>query len=418
MARAVESMNAAAYGAVRPPDQVDFGVDGLPAFSPNALALLTAARDEAAARGHPGVGTEHVLWALVQPGCGARVKGWLGEQMQPAAPCGDDWQAHLLARLDANPLWAPSGAAALEPPPFTASMVEVFGVVREFAAGPVRDGGVRIADGLVATEFLIAAILLHGINVCSELLGRASIGRVNSWTIFEAIRIDPRAIHVNRRVTARLDAFSIGRGAVSGPALKFGAPLPDPRSLPVPPTGTSNWLVPGHVLIGERPGGSWPQTPAGPDALTLADAGVTTFVSLIGEYSSERYREREYPSDLRRAARDANFLHFPVADFKPPEQQALESLVLELKRRVVAGEVIYIHCRGGHGRTGTVAIPLIAGLFDLENDRAQEYVCAATLANRPNENPRWGVRMPETKGQVQVAAAVNAKARARARPLL
>ena len=45
MARAVESMSAAAYGAVRPPDQVDFGVEGLPAFSPNALALLTAARD-------------------------------------------------------------------------------------------------------------------------------------------------------------------------------------------------------------------------------------------------------------------------------------------------------------------------------------------------------------------------------------
>ena len=92
--------------------------------------------------------------------------------------------------------------------------------------------------------------------------------------------------------------------------------------------------------------------------------------------------------------------------------------MLELKRRVVAGEVIYIHCRGGHGRTGTVAIPLIAGLFDLENDRARKYVCAATLANRPNENPAWGVHMPETAGQVKVAAAANAKARARARPLL
>ena len=89
--------------------------------------------------------------------------------------------------------------------------------------------------------------------------------------------------------------------------------------------------------------------------------------------------------------------------------------MLELKRRVVAGEVIYIHCRGGHGRTGTVAIPLIAGLFDLENDRAQEYVCAATLANRPNENPAWGVHMTETAGQVQVAAAANAKARAQVR---
>ena len=170
------------------------------------------------------------------------------------------------------------------------------------------------------------------------------------------------------------------------------------------------------MLIGERPGGSWPQTPVGPDALTLADAGVTTFVSLIGEYSSERYRERDsHPSGLRRAARDADFLHFPVADFQPAEQQPLESLVLELKRRVVAGEVIYIHCRGGHGRTGTVAIPLIAGLFDLENDRAQECVRAASRANRPNENPKWGVHMPETAGQVQAAVAANAKARGRAR---
>ena len=153
MASAVESMSAAAYGAVRP----TFGVEGLPAFSPNALALLTAARDEAAARGHPGVGTEHVLWALVQPDCSARVKGWLAEQMVTTS--GDDWQTHLLARLDANPLWAPSGTAMPEPPAFSPSMVEVFGVVREFAAGPVRDGGVRIADGLVATEFLIACLL-------------------------------------------------------------------------------------------------------------------------------------------------------------------------------------------------------------------------------------------------------------------
>ena len=62
-----------------------------------------------------------------------------------------------------------------------------------------------------------------------------------------------------------------------------------------------------------------------------------------------------------------------------------------------------------------MAIPLIAGLFDLENDRARKYVCAATQANRRNENPAWGVRMPETAGQVKVAAAANAKVRARAR---
>ena len=402
------TMSAEEYGAVKAWPSLEMD---LPALSPNALALLQAARDEAMARGHPSVGTEHVLWALVQPECSARVKGWLMEKIQPHSG-GDDWQAHLLARLDANPLWVSSGAVGVEPPSFTPAMKEIFGVVRAFATGPVRDGGVQIVDGLVASEFLIAAVLLHGINVCSELLGRASIGSVNSWTIFEAIGVDPKTVHVDRSVTATLEIFSECGGATLGPPFELGSPLPDPQALPAPPTHTSNWLVPGRVLIGERPGGSWPQGPGGPDALALAEAGVTTFVSLVGEYSTQRYREREYPSDLRREGRAADFMHFRIEDFEPPDQQTLEKVVLELKRRVVAGEVIYIHCRGGHGRTGTVVIPLICGLYDLDNDPARQYVCAATLANRPSENPAWGVHMPETNEQVQAAATANATARA------
>ncbi len=403
------TMSAEEYGAID--GWAALETEGMPALSPNALALLQAAQDEAMRRGHPSVGTEHVLWALIQPSCDARVKGWLRDRIQPQTG-GEDWQAHLLARLDANPLWASSGAVGLAPPPLTVAMTEIFGVVREFATGPVSDGGVRIVDGLVASEFLIAAVLLHGINVCSELLGRASIGSVNSWTIFEAINIDPRTVHVNRSVTTTIEMFSECGGASMGPPYELGTSLPDPQALPAPPTHTSNWLVPGHVLIGERPGGTWPQGPGGPDALALADAGVTTFVSLVGEYSSQRYRQREYPSDLLREGRAADFLHFPIDDFELPDQSALEALVLELKRRVVAGEVIYVHCRGGHGRTGTVVIPLLSGLYNLDNEPARQYVCAATLANRPSENPAWGIHMPETPEQCEMAAAVNPTARA------
>ena len=173
MARAVESMNAAAYGAVRPPDQVDFGIDGLPAFSPNALALLTAARDEAAARGHPGVGTEHVLWALVQPGCGARVKGWLGEQMQPrrlAATTGRHtcWRGSMPTRCGRRLALRRSSRRPSRLPWWKS--LAWCGVCH--GAGPRRrradcrwPGGDGVPD---------CAILLHGINVCSELLGRAS----------------------------------------------------------------------------------------------------------------------------------------------------------------------------------------------------------------------------------------------------
>ena len=247
----VSAVSAAEYGALR----ADLGqsMEGLPAFSPNALALIQAARDEAAARGHPGVGTEHLLWALLQPSCAARMKGWLHTMM----PAGTDWQADLLARLDANPVWAhchsagatSAAAAAAAAPPFTPAVMEIFGVVRDFANHPVCDGGVTIVDGLVASEFVIAAVLLHGINVASELLGRASVGRVNSWTIFEAIGVDPRTVHVRRSVTAELVAFSEGGGAAPGAPFELGAPLPDPEALPAPPTRTSNWLVPGHVRM-------------------------------------------------------------------------------------------------------------------------------------------------------------------------
>ena len=127
--------------------------------------------------------------------------------------------------------------------------------------------------------------------------------------------------------------------------------------------------------------------------------------------------------DLRRAARDADFLHFPVADFKPPEQQALESLVLGLKRRVVAGEVIYIHCRGGHGRTGTVAIPLIAGRRDARMDHAlspsslrdrrhlrQSSATRSALLRRPQ--PAAGSLCCDAGGQ-RAAPSQNAKLAAR-----
>ena len=54
--------------------------------------------------------------------------------------------------------------------------------------------------------------------------------------------------------------------------------------------------------------------------------------------------------------------------------------VIALRRRLLDGEVIYLHCRGGHGRTGTVAIPLLASVFGAPTEavhapRARVRVC-------------------------------------------
>ena len=102
----------------------------------------------------------------------------------------------------------------------------------------------------------------------------------------------------------------------------LGQPLPSPSLATVAgPTYGSNWLVPGHLIIGTKP------TVA--DAQALMGAGVNTFCSLIGEWSPARYHEREYPAGLaatrtrqgrtgrdeQLATVDAMFLHFGIEDF-------------------------------------------------------------------------------------------------------
>ena len=380
-------------------------VDGLPAFSPNAQALLDAARGEAARRCHRAVGTEHILWALLQPGCSARIVGWLGQKIV-APEDGSTWQEQLLERLEANPLFTPAAARPCEPV-LGRSLREVFETILRFASGPVNDGDVCIVEGLVATEFIVAGIMLHGVNTAAELLGRASRGQVDSWTIFSAIGVDPTRIHVERTALLEVASFSTGAaapdlGIAGAGGFALGSDLPDPRALPVSPTHTSNWLVPGSLIIGAHPSSD--------DVQALMAAGVTTFVSLIGEYTTEEYRKQRYPAEVA-----AHFVHFPINDFHVPVVEELESIVLELKLRLTQRrEVIFVHCRGGHGRTGTVVIPLMAALFDLDDVAATQYVVTATSTNRPSDM-RWGADMPETAAQAKSTRAANARVRMQSR---
>ncbi len=46
----------------------------------------------------------------------------------------------------------------------------MFDVVKQFSSGPVKDGAVTVQGGLVASEFLVAGLVLHGVNVAAEAL--------------------------------------------------------------------------------------------------------------------------------------------------------------------------------------------------------------------------------------------------------
>ena len=48
------------------------------------------------------------------------------------------------------------------------------------------------------------------------------------------------------------------------------------------------------------------------------------------------------------------FTHFPIEDCNVVDDHYVLELAMQLVKDVAHGEVLYLHCWGGHGRTGTV----------------------------------------------------------------
>lgn len=123
------------------------------------------------------------------------------------------------------------------------------------------------------------------------------------------------------------------------------------------PTSRTNWILPGRILCGEKPH----------SALTeLCAAGVTTFVSLQQKNESDPYRD----GVNKKLGAAAKFMTLPIPDQKTTTDAHLTALVLEIIERVGDGEVMYVHCRGGHGRTGTVCSLLLGLCHGLDGPTA------------------------------------------------
>ncbi|MDE2453543.1 MAG: hypothetical protein KGL43_08100, partial [Burkholderiales bacterium] len=104
------------------------------------------------------------------------------------------------------------------------------------------------------------------------------------------------------------------------------------------------WLGAGCVLAGEHPGA------AGAEALArrlaaIEAAGVTLFVDLTA------------PGDpvLAYTPVAARRLSFAIPDFGLPGADGLRRTLAALLAEIGRGGLVYLHCKAGVGRTGTVA---------------------------------------------------------------
>jgi len=164
------------------------------------------------------------------------------------------------------------------------------------------------------------------------------------------------------------------------------------------PSDESNWVLPGVFLVGAFPG--CPDDDENWELITsILSLGVTTFVCLQDEYSDDapeedwRYERngaiRPYFRDVREIVKqveeapddfpsinitssDLHFIHFPIIDCDIGEDDAVYGLAVNLVLRLARKEVLYLHCWGGHGRTGSLVCIMLHLMYGLSAKDAME----------------------------------------------
>lgn len=162
------------------------------------------------------------------------------------------------------------------------------------------------------------------------------------------------------------------------------------------PLGETNWLIPGVVLLGAYPAPADYDPDGANDYLSeILGAGIDTFVCLNDEYGKNpnHYGYAELEGTLNEDGddilydaiglpglssdfnKDRDFIHMPVKDMNTGDSTKIKELCKQLKQKICEGKHIYIHCTGGHGRTGTIAAILLYLLYPtITAEQALEYV--------------------------------------------
>jgi protein-tyrosine phosphatase len=117
------------------------------------------------------------------------------------------------------------------------------------------------------------------------------------------------------------------------------------------------WVVGGVLLAGPYPGA--PSEAESRAKLTaLLDLGVRRVIDLTEEGELAPYAP--LLAELA-AARGVEVAHvrMPIRDVDVPTVAEMRAILAELRAAADAGEIAYLHCWGGVGRTGTVAACLL-----------------------------------------------------------
>ncbi len=136
--------------------------------------------------------------------------------------------------------------------------------------------------------------------------------------------------------------------------------MKESHGTPERPIPRSYWVEPGRVLAGEYPG-SERETDALRKIDRLLAAGVIVFLDLTHpddrSHSGKQLLPYQglLPANAPLSGREIEHRRMPIRDGCAPTIEEMKAILDAIDTATSDGHVVYFHCWGGHGRTGTVA---------------------------------------------------------------
>jgi hypothetical protein len=159
------------------------------------------------------------------------------------------------------------------------------------------------------------------------------------------------------------------------------------------------WVEKGKLLAGEYPFSLKSVDQARQKVRALVDAGVDSFVDLT--HPDDRPAMHPYTDVLLAEAEEAGrpqprYRRFPIPDNQTITREGYDKILDYIQSEIDAGKIVYVHCWGGKGRTGTViGCRLI--------DRGLDYDAAiAELHRLRTETKKGDHQVPDTPAQHRV----------------
>lgn len=113
------------------------------------------------------------------------------------------------------------------------------------------------------------------------------------------------------------------------------------------------WVAAGKLLAGLYPGSPTPEVAV--EKLTeMTAVGIRHVVNLMETSEKNRDGESFRPYEPAFSARGISCTRMPIRDVSIPTVPEMHAILDEIDGSIAAGAPVYVHCRGGKGRTGTV----------------------------------------------------------------